>query len=297
MALACARDLAVMCFEQKKYDEAEAHWRAAAAKMALPERPAAHAPACAADADAATELSLCIGDALRMQGKLTEARALAEAAVAEREARLGPDHPWTLGAVYDLAHLLRCQKLNETGVSPFSTGEPSATAGSRNAEVARRVRAAMAMAAAATTELDERWMGGLRALCEGEPPIRWAEQVAQPRPQHTHSAPRTLPFSSYPRPTPHGAPQDESLPTPSPAVRQVASLASTAQAHREDAEALLLMERALPTYEATYGENSIDLAELLNTIGESQMELRLLEEVGDARRRPPRAGRFCPPGG
>jgi hypothetical protein len=56
-------------------------------------------------------------------------------------------------------------------------------------------------------------------------------------------------------------------------------LSNAAQAHGEHAEALLLMRRVLPAFAPTDGDGSMDVAEILISQGESQMELRLLDEV------------------
>jgi len=211
-ALGAWRDVAVICLEQRKYADAEAHHTAALA--ALQARAATAGSGGGkrlrnnAHSSEVLELQLCLADALRLQARLDEAEALVQKVLAAREGSLGACHPETLGAVYDLSHVLRSKVVASTG---RREGE-----GLCQVEMERQALDSLDAAAEATASLDARWQGGLRALCEGS--LSWGEQLL--------------------------------------------SLGSTAQAHAEHAEAVLLLRLALPVYEEAFTASSIDFAEV-----------------------------------
>ena len=118
-ALGAWRDVAVICLEQRKYADAEAHHTAALA--ALQARAATAGSGGGkrlrnnAHSSEVLELQLCLADALRLQARLDEAEALVQKVLAAREGSLGACHPETLGAVYDLSHVLRSKVVASTG--------------------------------------------------------------------------------------------------------------------------------------------------------------------------------------
>lgn len=79
---------------------------------------------------------------------------LTRGALEWREKELGPHHPSTLAAVYDLSKCLRAKRLrNGVGLE----GEGSV--------------------GGAAVALDSRWIEGLQKLCVGEGEGKWAEHV------------------------------------------------------------------------------------------------------------------------
>jgi hypothetical protein len=147
IALSCWRDVAVMALEQRKYLEAEKHWRAAVGCLVAMGRKSrkggkrGHGEAWgggvggsggvgdgggggagAGDRDSEMKLQcqLCIADCLRLQMRHAEAEPLIRAALASREREYGAEDPRTLGVVYDLSHLVRARVLQGKGVTPVA---------------------------------------------------------------------------------------------------------------------------------------------------------------------------------
>ncbi|KAL1528048.1 hypothetical protein AB1Y20_009415 [Prymnesium parvum] len=230
----CLRDLAVLARERGRHADAMGMWDQAVA--ALEAFLKADKSFTALEAESMRlELQLCRADCMRDQGRFDESEALTRRVLEWREKQLGYDAAGTLAAVYDISKCLRAKSL---GGEPLPSEREAAAAclGTR-----------LDALSGAAAELDARWIGGLRRLCEDDPPFKWAEHVVM--------------------------------------------LGSVAQLHKSHAEAIYLFRLATPAYKERLAESegsagdatgdsasasdiSLEVAELMNSLGESLLELR-----------------------
>jgi len=200
------------------------------------------------------ELQLCRSDCFRDQNRFDEAETIIHKALRWREKHLGSNDAETHAAVYDLTKCLRARHLHADSATAngHASGRGNGHAGEQ-ARVAYTEKLDTQGEAAASS--DKVWQDGLAALCALESRStakvsRWAEQIVM--------------------------------------------LASVAQLHRSHAEAVFLFRIAQPEYKVrsessdqkraeweqegvTAEDVLLEHAELLNSLGESLLELRHYE--------------------
>ena len=276
LLLPCLRDLAVLMREMGDHAEAERVWLEAERALAASERAAPKGAAAAADAaDAAArraELELSRADTLRDQGRIADADALITAVVGRLTSYRGADDPVTLAAAFDLSRCKRAAALADADAAIAAAGASAtmplgAAAALADATAAATADAAAAAAAAAGDAAEA--AGAVRA---GKLPHVAAATVAE------GALSGLLDAQAGVAPALDAQWQKglRAMCADEAAVRwadHVVMIASLEQLHHHWAEAAHLFALAQPAYVDAHGDESLELAELMNSRGECYLEL------------------------